>query len=295
MMLGQLVALLALMLTWISPGANENSSGIGSTDERERRPCVECHRGIVRAFASTRMAQAASSAEFLQEWRENKQPAYCMSCHSPGSGPGLVCSDCHGDGPHPYSKVPVPQVCARCHDAPGENTVRRFLESAAARSGKLCLDCHLVDTAAGADHSFAGPSLPGFLNNRASIQLFLRSDPGPTRTAVIRVTHQAGHALPGGTTGRSVWLVVKGMGADDREAWREELRFGWYHHPERGWLDHTLPPDRPVLLELPAVDRNGAEHLEAQLIYRFRPGPLNAPDPNAVLLDQAEIAIPNLR
>jgi len=260
-----------------------------SAEQREGRPCVDCHEAISRAFAVTRMADAASSTDFLAEWGEKGRPDWCANCHAPSGGRGLVCDDCHGTGPHPYPKLQAPGICARCHDAPGESTVRRFLEGPAARRGEDCLKCHLPDTAPGADHAFQGPTVPGFLDGVATVRIFLRAEESGGTTAVLRIGHRAGHALPGGTTGRSVWLLVRGLDADGEEAWTETVRFGWEHHPDRGWLDHTLPPGRPAVIEVPELRRGGAIRLRTELWYRFQPGPFFQPDPRAVRLDQVQI------
>jgi len=259
--------------------------------DREGRPCVECHQAIVLAFGETRMAQAAVGTEFLAEWNGKDRPAYCMSCHAPSGGKGLGCADCHGTGPHPYLKLEAPGVCAACHDAPGESTVRRFLAGPAARRGKNCLDCHLPGTAPELDHRFQGPSVAGFLDQVAKVRILLRREPSSGTTAVIQVTHRAGHALPGGTTGRSVWLVAKGLKSDGTEAWTEHVRFGWEHDPEEGWVDRTLLPGRGAVIELPWPEGDGAVKLRAELLYRFRPGGLEVPDPRAVLLDRIELVL----
>ena len=238
------------------------------------------------------MARAALGEQFRAERKKKGFPDYCQDCHAPTAGAGLVCSDCHGAGGHPYPKTSVPAVCVRCHDAAGESTVRRFRESAAARQGDDCLDCHLSGTGPAVDHRFEGPSVAGFLDGIARVRLVLREGRRGRRTLVVRTTHRAGHALPGGTTGRSVWLVVTGLRANGAEVWREEVRFGWEHHGDKGWRDRTLPPGEPAILELPNPGRNGATRLHVGLYYRFTPGPLNTPDPKMVTLDETELALP---
>lgn len=235
------------------------------------------------------MADAASGTDFLAEWDKAGRPDWCGNCHAPSGGRGLVCADCHGTGPHPYPKLQAPGICARCHDAPGESTVRRFLAGPAARRGEDCLTCHLPDPAPGADHAFQGPTVPGFLDGAATVRVFLRAEESGGATAVLQIRHRAGHALPGGTTGRSVWLLARGLNGDGEEAWTETVRFGWEHHPDRGWLDRTLPPGRPAVIELPGPRRGGAVRLRAELWYRFQPGPFFKPDPRAVRLDLVQV------
>lgn len=284
----------------LSVGGSAAANGVGSEAtvaisvpeaEREGRPCAECHEPIADAFAGTRMAGAASGRDFLTEWATKGKPDGCLSCHAPSGGQGLGCADCHGSGGHPYPRVQVPDACARCHDAPGENTVRGFLEGPAPARGQDCLTCHLPDSSRAEDHRFQGPSTSGFLSGVARVRAFLRRARGGGTTAIIQVTHRAGHALPGGTTGRSVWLVMRGLRADGADAWRETARFGWEHHPDRGWLDRTLPAGKPALLEILQPDRRGAVRLRAELWYRFRAGPLEELDQRAVMLSSIELSL----
>ncbi len=235
------------------------------------------------------MAVAAGTPDFISERGRSGKAAGCLKCHAPSGGEGVVCRDCHGDAGHPYPKLALPEACARCHDAPGELTVRSFSQSAAARRGADCLNCHLPEE--GVSHDFKGPARAGFLNGVASLRIALRRDTGGD-TVLIRVSHRAGHALPGGTTGRSVWLVVEEYGENERLLVRSIFRFGWYHDPAKGWSDRTLPPGPGKIIELPSTAAGKVSRVEAKLLYRFRPGPLGDPDPREVVLDQAVFALP---
>ena len=263
-----------------------------ATPKQDTRACSECHPRISRDFATTRMARAAAGGPFRRQWQAQGRPAYCLACHSPTRGTGLVCSDCHGSQGHPYPTVRVPEICARCHDAPGENTIRRFRESPAARQGRDCLDCHLPPDARRTDHRFIGPSKPAFLEGIARIRLAMRREAHGRRVLLVRINHRAGHALPGGTTGRSVWLVVSGRKHDGRPTWQQTFRFGWEHAGDGTWRDRTLPPDRPTVTELPLPAADGTAQVHAELRYRFAPGPLTQPDPREVDLDTAELRLP---
>lgn len=236
------------------------------------------------------MAVAAGTPDFISEWGRAGKAAGCLRCHAPGGGDGVGCDDCHGDGGHPYPRLAVPETCARCHDAPGELTVRSFSQSPSARRGEDCLDCHLPGQGGG--HDFKGPARAGFLNDVAKVRIALRRMAGGD-TVLIRVSHRAGHALPGGTTGRSVWLVVESFGEEEQPLARSLFRFGWYHDPTMGWRDETLPPGPGKVIEIPLAVSGKIVRIQARLIYRFRPGPLDNPDPREVVLEQVVFALPS--
>jgi len=277
--IGPLPPILGLLAV-LSPGV----AALDMTD-RESRPCADCHAAIVQTFAATRMAQGAAGEVFRREWMEQGSPESCLVCHAPSGGAGLSCNDCHGRAGHPYPRLQVPDICARCHDAPGESTVRRFRERPETLQGKDCLDCHLPPGGIRAGHGFIGPSVPGFLDGVARVRLALRRGPNDDPRVLIQISHRAGHALPGGTTGRAVWLVVSGLDTEDRPVWRETARFGWERQGRDHWQDRTLPPGSPGLLELALDPRTAVTRLRVELWYRFAPGDLETPDPRARLLD----------
>lgn len=230
---------------------------------RAAEDCGDCHRGQAEEFARTTMARAAINPAFRAEWAEGGHDGACLGCHAPSGGQGVACADCHGGGNHPYAAVPVPGACARCHDAPGEATVRTYRASLAARAGKTCLDCHLGENAG--HHAIRGASDPTFLHGIAQVRLALS---GNVLVAAIR--HSAGHALPGGTTGRAVWLVLRGLGVDGTTVWEERRRYGWLTDG-RTWQDHTLAPDHGAIIEIENPERNAAISVEARLLYSRRP------------------------
>jgi hypothetical protein len=250
--------------------------------------CADCHKVIGQHFLATAMASATLSADFKQEWAEAGKNGDCLSCHAPSGAVGIVCADCHGSGPHPYARLQVPVVCARCHDAPGESTVRRHKASLAAQRNLDCLSCHVKSAAA--SHAFVGATDPGFLGNAARLHLALRRE-AKGQVLVAAVRPRTGHALPGGTTGRSVWLVVRGLGANEVEKWRETRRFGWLERPDGIWEEATLPPDIGANLEVFEPGREDVRLVEAELLYRFRPGPLDEPDPRQVTISKARMTL----
>lgn len=251
--------------------------------------CPDCHQQEYESFRRSRMAVAARTPDFLREWEDKGRVDRCMACHAPSGGEGVECVDCHDDTGHPYSNLEIPGVCARCHDAPGELTVRSYRQSPAAKRGEGCLDCHL-DNKRGSSHDFEGPTRPGFLQGIAQLRLSLRRDDGGD-TLLIGIRHQAGHALPGGTTGRSVWLVVDTLTDEDQLLTRSRYRFGWLHDPDQGWIDRTLQPGPGEVVEIPLQNGIETARVEARLIYRFQPGPLEAHDPREVVLDRTRFAL----
>lgn len=259
--------------------------------EREASHCPDCHQQEHLEFERSRMAVSAKTPDFVSEWESKGQPLHCLTCHAPSGGEGVICRDCHGDTGHPYPKLVTPQICARCHDAPGESTVRSFLQSPAAKRGEGCLKCHLSEE--GSSHDFLGPSRSGYLKDVARLHIAMRRD-GQNDILLLRISHRAGHTLPGGTTGRSVWLVVEFFTQEMRRLVRSCYRFGWYHDTKLGWRNWTLPPGPGKVLEIPMKNSVDTALIEARLIYRFQPGPLTEPDPREVELDRILFALPTV-
>jgi len=278
------VIYLVLMPCMVGAAPVANPPGMG-----EPSFCPECHAKEQREFQRSRMSLAARTAGFIEEWQDKGRPERCLVCHAPSGGEGVSCIDCHGSQGHPYAKLAMPAACARCHDAPGEITVRSFSNSPASRRGESCLDCH--QQGEGFSHDFIGPARAGFLADVARLQLSLRREGGGD-TLLIRIRHRAGHSLPGGTTGRSVWLQVETFADGEQPLTRQLFRFGWYHDPVAGWRDETLAPGPGKVIELPLESIARIKSIQARLIYRFRPGALDEADPQAVVLDQAVFALP---
>lgn len=253
-------------------------------------PCAACHEEAARAFATSVMARAARTPDFLREWRGQDAPSVCLDCHAPTGGGGVACADCHGGGGHPYPAVAVPDACARCHDAPGENTVRTFL-AAPARRGEDCIDCHAPADKGRFSHGFKGPSDRSFLKGVARLRL-VGHRTGDVLNATVQIRHDAGHALPGGTTGRAVWLWIEGIGVAGETVWRESRRFGWEHTAAGGWRDRTLLPGRSTAVELRDLGRAGARRVRVRLTYQYQAGAPAAEGAGAVVLDGLEIDLP---
>ena len=251
--------------------------------------CPDCHQKEDHEFQRSLMSVAAGTPDFISEWKRADSAKGCLKCHAPSGEKGVACGDCHGTMGHPYPILVVPDVCGRCHDAPGELTVRSFSQSPAARRGEDCLSCHLPGE--GISHDFEGPARAGFLEGIAKLRISLRRN-ARGDTVLIRINHRAGHALPGGTTGRSVWLEVEAFDGERLLA-RSLFRFGWYHDPATGWRDRTLPPGPGKVVEIPLTHPGKATRVQARLLYRFRPGPLDNPDPREVLLAQTVFALPS--
>ncbi|MCW8980425.1 MAG: hypothetical protein OQJ83_03470 [Altibacter sp.] len=222
---------------------------------------------------------AARTPAFLDEWKQKGNPDSCFDCHSPTHSDGVHCTDCHSTNAHPYPKLHVPTVCVPCHDAPGEITIRSFRDSSAARRGEDCLACHLPDKVL--SHDFRGPSRRGFLDGIASLTIAYRRDVEGD-IALLRIRHKAGHALPGGTTGRAVWLLVEQVDGQGVRLDEHQYRFGWLHSPTTGWRENTLPPGIGKVIEMPLHE--AAKMIRAKLIYRFRTGDLDVEDLDQVIL-----------
>ncbi|MCW8907874.1 MAG: cytochrome c family protein [Sedimenticola sp.] len=263
------------------------ASGGNAYPHDESTSCAACHPRQQAGFERSRMAVAARTETFLDEWRRKGEPEACLGCHSPSGADGVICTDCHGANGHPYPVPQVPRVCARCHDAPGEITLQGFLDSPAARRGEDCLTCHLEE--GGNSHDFRGPTRPGFLQGIATLRVAFRRD-AEGGSALLQIRHRAGHALPGGTTGRSVWLLVEQRDTQGRKLDSRRYRFGWLHSASAGWRQNTLPPGTGRVVEVPLHEAAGM--IRAKLVYRFRAGGLDEVDPEQVVLVEMARSVP---
>ena len=162
------------------------------------------------------------------------------------------------------------------------------VQSPSALKGEDCSDCHMDMALFG--HEFIGPTTPGFLEGIAKLSVAFRQDKDNTM-ALISIRHIAGHALPGGTTGRSVWLVTNEMDSNGHITNTTSTRFGWINHETAKWRENTLPAGRNTVVEVPLSNMNRTRLLRIKLIYRFLPGILDAIDSEQVILDELEFSL----
>ena len=249
--------------------------------------CANCHPQVAADYARSPMASAATGPEFQAEWAAAGFDPGCRDCHAPRGGGGVGCRACHRGAVHQALTPQVPGVCATCHDAPGESTLRSHARSPAARAQVGCTDCHAGGTTG---HRFDGPATPGFLAGAATLRAVWTGAPQPALQVEIR--HRAGHALPGGSTGRAVWLLAEGLDREGEKTWQARRRFGWWRHPDGTLREATLPPGRATWTRFQPLGRKDTVAIRLSLVFRFRAGPLERPDPWAVLLDQLELPLP---
>lgn len=168
--------------------------------------------------------------------------------------------------------------------------MRTFRQSPANRRGRDCVSCHADVGGERFSHRFNGPSDPAFLRGVAQIRAALRRA-GSGWQAVVRIRHRAGHALPGGTTGRAVWLSAQGVDTEDRVIWREAWRFGWEHDGWGGWRDRTLPPGEATLVAMSDVARSGTARIRFRLVYHPSAGATTPDAEDAVELDSLTVTL----
>lgn len=279
--------------TWLAAALSGLIWNSALAGEGVQSSCEGCHVEAAAAFGRSAMSRAASTPTFLAEWKHKGEDKACLACHAPSGGAGVQCRDCHGGGDHPFSKLDVPNVCARCHDAPGELTVRSFLQSQALKDGYGCLDCH-AESQGGDVHDIAGPSRAKFLTGVGRLRVSVATGPQGD-VAVVSISHSAGHALPGGTSGRAVWLVVEGVDDVGVTVWRALTRFGWEHASDGSWTDKTLKPNRTAIVEIGDLHRAGARKLRTSLVYQFTAGEYDAPEAVHEQMDQVEFSFPSTK
>lgn len=280
-----------LLLCSMMPCVAEQNLSIATVPKKEGA-CEDCHAKEAEEFRRGPMASAARTQDFLGEQSKAKQPDHCLKCHAPQGGEGVACVDCHGAGNHPYARVGVPQACSQCHDAPGENTVRSFRHLRSTVPGTDCIGCHTSSNKS-FSHDFIGVSRRSFLEGVARLRSFLHREKDNAWHLTVLIRHRAGHALPGGTTGRSVWLRVTGRTRGGEIMWEKSRRFGWEYSPDSGWVDRSLPPGRTTRIQMSVPDAAGIYQIRAELVYRFKAGPLDTLDSNETELDSLNIHLAN--
>jgi hypothetical protein len=267
------MVLLAIGIITISVSAN--------TDKKDN--CISCHQDAVLSYQRSQMAQAASTKGFLKEWQQNGQADYCLDCHSPSRTQGVICQDCHAQDAHTVKPVLNETLCAQCHHAAGENTFRTYLNSPAAKQGAKCVSCHINIKKSG--HEFIGPSSAGFMQGVARLKLSIRKQEDEL-IAIVQIRHSAGHALPGGTTGRSVWIVFESYDKDCTIVSSNHARFGWTKTFNKHMVDNTLAAGKTTVVEFPVSQMEKVVAIRARMLYRFVPGALNNEDNRQILLDE---------
>jgi len=245
--------------------------------------CNRCHLATVTSYERSQMANAAIGQEFLKHWKNDDQSEKCLLCHSPSNTRGIICQDCHSGDGHQQGLADEVSVCARCHDAPGENTVRSYRKSMASMQGLVCTSCHLDFKNTG--HEFLGPSTPGFMTDVVNLKLSLRKQQNELNV-IIQIRHKAGHSLPGGTIGRSVWLKIDAFDRYCRVIESSQVRFGWLKTQHGDMIDNSLLAAKTKMIEIPILDREKTAGIDARMIYRFAPGAIDLMDEREILLEQ---------
>lgn len=274
--------LFALFLTFSLPLKGEDLPISG-----DDKSCRHCHPQQEAQFSQSAMARAASNPTFIAEWKERDEAHYCLNCHAPSGGQGLQCDSCHSGGEHPYEKIDLQRVCGTCHDSPGENTFRLYRQRPGQLRDRDCLDCHTPGIS-GFSHHFKALLISSLKRSVARLRM-LTTPLHPESQLTIFIEHRAGHALPGGTTGRSAWLELKGYDRQQKLLWQDRVRYGWLHQTDGSWHDETLKPGQATIYR--RFYRQETDRIEARLIYQRKAGDLDLEGLGSVLLAEESITI----
>ncbi len=205
--------------------------------DNDKSNCAQCHPFEVKTFHQSAMSRAAQTANFKEQWQDADNAIACLDCHAPSSAHGVTCNDCHGESIHlKVTATMDTDVCARCHDAPLENTYRHYRSRPAALAKANCIDCHMRPSDLGIDHNFRGPDSPDLLSKAVTLRWLVQEAGDPSIYLIIK--NRTAHAIPGGTSGRSLWLLIKNQSGE----WQPMQRFGWLQTERKYWIDYSLPP-----------------------------------------------------
>tara|TARA_R110002167_G_scaffold213760_8_gene418387 strand:+ start:527 stop:1372 length:846 start_codon:yes stop_codon:yes gene_type:complete len=212
------------------------ASATAAAPDNAKSDCAQCHPFEVQTYQQSAMSRAAQTTSFKAQWQNAGHLDTCLDCHAPSNNQGVNCNDCHGESIHLNQATMDSNVCARCHDAALENTYRHYRRRPTALSEARCIDCHMRPSPLGVDHYFRGLDSPDLLAEAVTLRWLIPDTREPTIQLFIK--NQTAHAIPGGTSGRALWLLIKSHRVD----WRALQRFGWLQTEQKLWVDHSLPP-----------------------------------------------------
>lgn len=266
--------------------------------EAPAESCASCHAEVAKEWRETLHAKAWSDPVYRMS--AGGRPD-CKSCHIPepvlitgfdvGYGwrpvtrstdfdEGVGCAACHlreegvaaaRSSSAPCRPVRDPRIrtaefCGSCHN-PTHDAYYEWKESAAAKRGQSCFDCHMPEVRRGGktgrSHRCAGGNDPEMV--RRAICATSRAE---GREVVVTLENLSSHKFPGEVPSRVFHVIFRWEGGE------EDLAFRRPNKSEIGWKDNRLRTDekREIRWKVP----DGVRRVE--VLFRFQQSPFMLPD-----------------
>ncbi len=240
--------------------------------------CATCHPQQFAEWKESLMAMATTESRFEPRFKQLSWAMtreQCFECHAPlqNREEGISCEVCHGPG---QTMKVVEEVCFGCHQSQMEagtqtmlSTPAEFLQSAAHREGKTCVDCHMRTPDGNVSHRFEGSrTTPEVYRGTVIIESVERKE---GQLVVVVRNNVSGHYLPTGAPENVLFLEVTGHDDKSEVVYQREVRF-----EKESWWFRTMPmmvksdtrlkdgEQRKIVLDVPSVVTNA----KARLIIR---------------------------
>lgn len=248
---------------WNDPDVRALSNDFANSD------CIDCHapRDVFETGMGKRVLPRAS---------RRSEGVDCIACHAlpadrPGGGlvAGTLDRDdvpCH---PRAVRELSSPDHCAVCHDQ--HKTVTQWRESAWAKQGTTCVDCHMPlrggNPNAGRDHTMHGGHSLDLVKSAVTLKAS-RVD-GHVVAAVENVG--AGHHFPTDERSRAadIFWRPRAVPGEAAVAWRHVYRFRSPYRHEVDLVDTLLPAHAVHESTIEGPEVAGA--IEVALFYKLTP------------------------
>ncbi|MCB9662388.1 MAG: hypothetical protein H6726_32415 [Sandaracinaceae bacterium] len=211
------------------PTPSRDDAHQGLDERTSNAACGACHATELAQYAQSHHGRGLDNPVFRDEWLPEALP-FCADCHAPQGGPGsegarqaVGCVSCHVDGDTVVRAAGAPThadvdraLCATCHQfhfptlaqAPRsafepsmwlQATYSEWEQSAAAREGQGCVDCHMPRGA----HTWSSGHQPPPLHVTA------RRASATRLTLELEARAHVGHAVPTGDVFRALVVEVE--------------------------------------------------------------------------------------
>lgn len=237
--------------------AGMRSLRIGKEGDALAEKCSSCHHPRERADAESAVAEAGVScatchnlAEVDVQGGKKGHAALTTGAEGVMRGPHDLAADgspVHGTGPKLAALADGSTLCLACHaeetNKAGVPTCTTGVELRDGGDPRSCVSCHMPSVAAPngvasprdthLSHAFLGPHRawlqqdPTLLAGAVGLDARLEGD-----RVIVRLENKSAHGFPSGFPARMAVVVMRGLGADGQEVWRNVKADPMVDHPD---------------------------------------------------------------